>query len=61
MANHHIQNGDLSVLSSTKDNHILDDSSSFNLDEDIVSLVDVSEITFNYDIWMFVLALLKIA
>ena len=38
MANHHIQNGDLSVLSSTKDNPILDDSSSFNLDEDIVSL-----------------------
>ena len=38
MVNHHIQNGDLSVLLSTKDNPILDDSYSFNLDDEIVSL-----------------------
>ena len=38
MANHHIQSGDLSVLSSTKDNPILDDSRSFNLDDETVSL-----------------------
>jgi len=37
MANHHIQNGDLSVLSSTKDNPILDHSSSFNLDDETLS------------------------
>ncbi len=37
MANHHIQNGDLSVLLSSKDNPILDDSPSFNLDDETVS------------------------
>ena len=37
MANHHIQNDDLSSLSSTKDNPILDDSCIFNLDDEAVS------------------------
>ena len=37
MANHHLQNGDLSVLSSTKDNPILDDSSNFSLDGETLS------------------------
>ena len=37
MANYHIQNGDLLVLSSTKDNPMLDNSCSFNLDNKTVS------------------------
>ena len=37
MANHYILSGDLSVLSSTKDNPILDDSSNFSLDGETLS------------------------
>ena len=39
-ANNHILNGDLSVLSSTKDNPILDDSVGYNIDNNIVSTFD---------------------
>ena len=39
-ANNHIQNGVLSVLSSAKDNPILDDSVGYNIDKNVVSSLE---------------------